>query len=280
MFLFISCTKERPEKQAFQETPSSLIQFSDYSIDLNTSEPKGNSYVELVFKNIDPSKVKIEWYINGKRAETGNLRLSTEGLKRDDVIMVRALMDERLLFSKEVRVKNALPELKRVKLMPEIFRPGDRLYVDAEAADADGDPVIILYEWTKNGEPAGKERQIQETVKRGDKVTVKITPFDGEDYGEALLLRREITNIPPIIIDYKDNQFDGNLFTCQIKAMDIDGDTLTYFLKSAPQGMTIDHVNGIIRWLVPEGFRGQVSFTVVVSDGYGGEAIQSFELNI
>lgn len=252
----------------------------DYYIDLIPSEPRGNSHLELLIKNVEPEKLKIEWFVNGRPQSTGMLRFSTEGLTRGDVIAVKVSMDDNLLFLKELRIKNTPPQLKRVKLMPEVFNPGDTLYVDAEAIDPDGDPVIVLYEWSRNEEPAGNQRAIQGTVKRGDRITVRIIPFDGEDYGEAVVLRRQIANMPPIIIDYKDHHLDGTLFTCHIKAMDPDGDTLIYSLKTSPEGMTIEPETGLIKWNVPSDFKGKVPVTLSVSDGHGGEAIQSFELTI
>ena len=41
------------------------------------------------------------------------------------------------------------PELTSIKIMPEIFKAGDTLYVDVVGSDIDGDEVTILYEWTK-----------------------------------------------------------------------------------------------------------------------------------
>jgi hypothetical protein len=38
--------------------------------------------------------------------------------------------------------------------------------------------------------------------------------------------------------------------------------------------MTIDQVTGLIRWNVPAGFQGKTSFTVSVSDNYGGKVKQ------
>ena len=91
--------------------------------------------------------------------------------------------------------------------MPETFKAGDTLYVDVVGSDIDGDEVTILYEWTKNGEPAGTEKQIGVPIKRGDKISIKITPFDGETYGQPVVLRREIGNLPPVIIEDKSIYF-------------------------------------------------------------------------
>lgn len=181
---------------------------------------------------------------------------------------------------KAAEVKNTPPELTKIKIMPEIFKPGDTLYIEAAATDADGDDVTILYEWTKNKEAAGQDKQIGVPIKSGDKIDIKITPFDGKDYGRPIILHREIKNLPPMIIVDKNFKFEGNLFTYQVRATDPDDTPLTYSLKDAPSGMAIDKATGLIKWDVPAEVKGKVSFTASVSDGQGGEATQKFVINI
>lgn len=179
-----------------------------------------------------------------------------------------------------IKVTNTPPELSRVKIMPEVFKPGDTLYVDVSGSDIDGDEVKILYEWTKNGMPAGNDKRIEGQIKRGDRVSVKITPFDGEVNGRTIILHREIGNLPPMIIENKEFNFDGKVYTYQIKAEDPDGDSLSFSLKSSPSGMVIDPTTGLIHWKVPSGFRGKSIITVSVTDGHGGESVQSLTFEI
>lgn len=171
---------------------------------------------------------------------------------------------------KAAAVKNTPPELTKIKIMPEVFKSGDTLYVDVAAADADGDEVTIQYEWTKNKEAAGKDRQIGVSIKRGDKIDVKITPYDGKVSGRSVILHREIANLPPMLIVDKNFKSDGNLFTYQVQASDADNDALTYSLKTAPAGMTIDP-SGLIRWKVPPDAKEKTEVKVAVSDGHGGQ---------
>ncbi|MEM7827060.1 MAG: putative Ig domain-containing protein, partial [Candidatus Aenigmatarchaeota archaeon] len=116
--------------------------------------------------------------------------------------------------------------------------------------------------------------------KRGDLVSVKITPFDGKDYGKPKVLKTEIKNTAPRIIEHKKAKIEGLLYTYQVNATDADGDKLTYSLKYAPDGMSIDPSTGFIKWNVPPEFKGKVPVTVSVTDGYGGEAVQSLTLEI
>jgi hypothetical protein len=131
-------------------------------------------------------------------------------------------------------------------------------------------------EWTRNGEPAGNEKKINAQLRRGDMVSIRITPFDGEVYGHPAILQREIRNLPPMIAEDKKFVMKGDLYTYQVKAVDPDGDALVYALKAAPRGMTIDQESGLIQWKVPSEFEGKTSFAVSVTDGHGGEARQDF----
>lgn len=176
--------------------------------------------------------------------------------------------------------KNTPPEIARLKIMPEVFKPGDSLYIDAEAKDTDGDRVSILYEWAKNGEPAGNTEKLAAQIKRGDRISVKVTPFDGKEYGRPIVLQREIRNMPPVIIEEKQHRLEGGLFTYPVKASDPDGDPLTYSIKTGPSGMLIDPKTGLVQWKVPPDFKGKAPFTVSVSDGHSGEAVLSLTVRI
>lgn len=213
-----------------------------------------------------------------ENAGISNSELGTQGSPERSI--TEAQPHEKLGSSQNLLLKNSPPQLKKVKLMPEIFKPGDNFYIDAEATDPDGDEVTISYEWYKNGELVSTERRLNSPVKRGDKLVIKIKPFDGKDYGKVITLNREILNLPPVIVDHKEYHFDKNIFTYQVKASDPDGDTLTYSLKSGPSGMTINSSTGLIQWNVPTDFKGKVPVTVSVTDGHGGEALYSFEVTI
>ncbi len=189
------------------------------------------------------------------------------------------LTEKEVKETETARKGNSPPQITRVKIMPEVFKPGDTLYIEAEANDPDGDEVTIFYEWHKNGELVSTEREIKSHVKRGDNLFIKLRPFDGKDYGKEVTLKRDILNVPPVIEDHRDYHFDGNLFTYQVKAYDPDGDDLKYSIKTGPVGMTIDST-GLIRWNVPPEYKDKTRIIVSVTDGHGGEALQAFNVEI
>ncbi len=294
LFVLISCSSERDIKEVSQkpsdtgrgsisETSQTKVPVTDssYSLEVIPHDASRDTVLRLIPRGFVISDAKIEWLVNGKVTSSPvPSQFRPKETKKGDKVQARAILQDGEIFSNIVQMKNNPPELIKVKVMPEVFKPGDTLYVDVSGSDIDGDEVKILYEWTKNGMPAGNDKRIDGQIKRGDRVSVKITPFDGEVNGRTIILHREIGNLPPMIIEKKEFNFDGKVYTYQIKAEDTDGDALTFSLKSSPKGMTIDSSTGLIHWNVPAGFRGKSIITVSVTDGHGGEAVQSFTLDI
>ena len=177
-------------------------------------------------------------------------------------------------------VRNSSPEIRGIRFVGGDGRPGNTLGVEAEGRDADGDPVQFEIAWTRNGEPGGSGSRLAFPVRRGDRVAVTVTPFDGKGRGTPATLSREILNTPPFIEGQEDFQVADDAVTFRVRASDADGDPLTFSLKEAPPGMGIDPKTGAVRWATSPGKTGKVPFTVVVSDGAGGESAASFTVTI
>ena len=123
------------------------------------------------------------------------------------------------------------------------------------------------------------EEIVTKDFKRGDNVAVKIMPFDGEKYGNPKVLTTEIKNTVPRIVEDKIVTFDGKQLSYQVKAMDADGDSLTYSLVEGPPGVTIDQKSGIITWSnVPED-KQKLDLKVKINDGHIGEIIYPLTVN-
>jgi hypothetical protein len=177
-------------------------------------------------------------------------------------------------------VKNSLPEIRGLQFVGGDGRSGNTLGVEMQGYDADGDPVQFEVAWRKNGQPAGTGNRLTTPVKRGDKVSVTVTPFDGKERGKSATLFRDILNTPPAIEGQEQFQVTDNAVTFHVRASDGDGDPLTYSLKDTPSGMSIDPKTGWVRWVTSPGKTGKVPFTVVVSDGAGGESTARFTVTI
>jgi hypothetical protein len=294
LLFLLSCSSENPSKiatnkpqeevsrNAFRQDQSfSNLTSESYSVTISPVDATRNSTLQVIAQGFKLSDTSIEWLLNGHPAISNSIsQFNAKETQKGDRIQVKAIIQGKELMSNVIEIKNAPPEIKRVKILPEIFKPGDTLSVDVSGNDADGDEVTIIYEWTKNGEPAGNGKRLEVPVTRGDKISVSITPFDGDVNGPAVILKREIGNMPPMIIEDRKFWFDGNIYKHQIKATDPDGDVLTYSLKVAPTGMTINSSTGLIQWNAPQDLNKKIPITVSVTDGNGGEASQSFTLDI
>jgi hypothetical protein len=72
----------------------------------------------------------------------------------------------------------------------------------------------------------------------------------------------------------------GEVYKYIVEATDNDNDTLTYSLYISPLTMDINDSSGVIVWKSTSNYVGEQEMKIVVNDGRGGEAIQSFTLNI
>ncbi len=262
-----------------QETTATGQGEEGYSLELVPASADRNSTLATIPHGFSVAGAGIEWLVDGSPVATGNV-YKPSGAVRGDTVQARATVNGVEVSSNMIQIKNTPPELTKVKIMPEQFKAGDTLYVEAEAKDIDDDSVTIMYEWKRNGEPAGNDKTIEGPLKRGDKIFVKVTPFDSSDYGVPVTLTREFRNMPPTITGHTRPNFDGKLWTYQVKASDPDDDALAYALKDGPKGMTIDPDTGLITWNVPAEFTGKTAFSVTVEDGHGGSASYSAKVTI
>lgn len=187
---------------------------------------------------------------------------------------VMPLTEERSTFGEP---SNNPPVISTAKLKLESENNMDSVKVIAEGQDKDGDAVTFKYEWEKNDESAGSGDSIS-GFKRGDKLSLKITPYDGKEYGSPKFFATEIKNSTPKIIENNKVDFDGKLLTYQVKAVDPDGDEITYALVESPKDMSIGKSNGIIKWDVPKDYSGKQPVRVKITDGHGGEVV--YDLNL
>ena len=291
--LFFACSSDKPVSTGAKGTSGARSDFpgmlqnpgavvnDTYALEITPKEATRKSTLNLSSTGFDLSGAKIEWLVNGRPFTT---RVPTQfdgaDVAKGAIIQAKVMMQGREVASNSVQLLNAPPAISGIKLMPEVFKPGDTLSVEVKGEDIDEDEVSFLYEWTKDGESAGKGSSIGANLKRGDKVSVRITPYDGMDYGNPVVLDREIRNMPPMIVEHKDFSFDGTMYTYQVKAMDPDGDTLAYSLESPQDGMKIDPSTGLLKWVVPKEFKGKKDVSIAVSDGNGGTAKYSMAITI
>ncbi|GAB4418230.1 MAG: hypothetical protein OHK0032_14250 [Thermodesulfovibrionales bacterium] len=172
----------------------------------------------------------------------------------------------------------SMPEIVSVKLTP----PSPKVNDTIKAEVLTKGNASVTYQWSLNGKQLELSGDILSPgeFKRGDKISLMVTPFTENRKGNPVTVFTYIFNSSPkIVSDIKHSTYKDSRFVYQVHATDPDGDPLTYSLKSAPPGATIDS-NGLIKWHIPPDFKGKAPVTVSVTDGHGGEALYNFEVTI
>jgi hypothetical protein len=184
-----------------------------------------------------------------------------------------------------VMIGNTPPAVEWVALGPAPPTSTAELKAVASGKDLDGDAITYTYEWIVNGEtvvgPEGPSLA-NRYFRRGDEVQVAATAFDGTDWGQPnTSIQVTIQNSPPMIVSKPPAQLEeGATYRYEIKAEDVDGDTLSYSLQGKPpEGMVIDPETGIVEWqvVIPEK-PVTYEYEVVVMDPEGGKSVQKITL--
>lgn len=281
IFLFISCSKKEEALQTVTPQKTTI-----YKIELSPKGATKDDLVSVTVKGVNPSDLSYQWIVNDIEVEGATEDvLQFPELKKNDRVQVRvSIKGYGELTSDPLIISNIIPRIQLAKLIPQNPKKGDELRADVRAYDGDGDDVELLYEWFRNEEPLGETSDTVnidgELIKRGDRVSVKIVPTDGEQQGQPVILYGFVANSPPKVLSNIEARFDGLVYKSEVKAEDPDGDSLTYTIKGGPEDMTIDRKRGIITWRVTPEDIGEHDVIVSVSDDYGGETLVRFTTKI
>jgi hypothetical protein len=216
---------------------------------------------------------RVTWLVNGASSSSTEAdRFDCAATRRGETVRAVAVVNGREVRSNDAVIGNTPPELTDVAFMPVTSAQGESLAVSAMATDLDNDNVTIQYSWSVNDVPAGNGADLGRALKRNDSVRVEVIPYDGQAYGDRIVLSRTIANHPPVFIEHQNFVFSGVTCAYQARALDADGDQITFSLETPVAGMSIDQASGNVLWKVPEGFRGEQPFTIVADDGHLGTA--------
>ncbi|HEV3341679.1 MAG TPA: putative Ig domain-containing protein, partial [Pirellulales bacterium] len=161
---------------------------------------------------------------------------------------------------------------------------GRQYAYDATGVDPDGNPLI----WSLDTAPAGMSIDQTQGTLRWDptadqlgnqNVVLRLTDGAGLSTTQSYTVAVRAINVPPLITSTPPTQAAvGQNYTYTVQASDVDGDVLTYSLTAAPGGMTINASSGLIRWNPTPSQTGTQNVTVVVDDGQGGTATQTWSV--
>ncbi|MFC1725562.1 putative Ig domain-containing protein [candidate division KSB1 bacterium] len=108
--------------------------------------------------------------------------------------------------------------------------------------------------------------------------SIKIYVFDGEYYDTAgFNITVQLVNKAPEFTSIPDTvAIKGKVYSYNAEAVDIDGDTVYYYLVTAPAGMSADSVSGQISWTPGFGQVGSHSVKIKADDKNAGISYQEF----
>ncbi len=157
---------------------------------------------------------------------------------------------------------------------------------DANATDEEGDSISF----SLLAAPAGMTINaasglVQWTPQAGDQgnhtVTIQASDTNGGHAEQTYSLTiRQANQTPAFTSVAPTAALEDTLYSYDAEATDSDGDEITFSLTTAPAGMTINAATGLIAWTPTQSQAGSHPVTVAVTDIFGAQGIQSFNIGV
>lgn len=236
----------------------------------------------------EPVTYQYQWHVNDAPLQgQTNPTLLPEYFRRGQRVSVVVIPSDSVQKgnphrTEAVVVGNTPPSISKVEL-----RSADdhsRVEAIVEANDPDHDRIDVMYRWLQ-GEKVIQEGEDSSLVATGLDtrlpIAVEVSVHDSESIGKPLrsapfgLDNRapRITSLPPV-------SSGGDVYDYVVKAVDEDGDPITFWLEHGPPGMTIGEATGHIHWTIPAGHVGAFRVKVLAKDGPGSIAYQEWDLTL
>lgn len=154
------------------------------------------------------------------------------------------------------------------------------------ASDRDGDALsytLVVAPATMTISAAGKvEWSVPAGLAGSEPVEIKVSDGKGGEVTQSYSIGVGITaNRPPLINSTPIvTATAGSTYRYQISASDPDSDTLSYSVSTNEPGVSIDASTGLVSWNVPSVLNSQVQLAVMVTDGKGGVASQTYTIDV
>jgi hypothetical protein len=186
----------------------------------------------------DAISYRHEWAVNGAAipAASGQQRLAAPALRKHDrVRVVVTPFDGELAgppAAAECEVANTAPTAPVAVLEPTepTAARGMQVALRKASSDADGDPVVYRYTWSRDGVPVSIDGGSlpPAMLRHGEVWRVVVTPFDGEQEGEGVVLQATVANTPPpppaAVTIAPSGPASGEALTCDARTPEIDAD--------------------------------------------------------
>jgi hypothetical protein len=242
----------------------------------------------------DPEREAVsfqyQWYVNdaplnGQTSPTLPAKLLRRGqMVSVEIVPVDSTQKGKPFMSLAIAVGNTPPQVTSVTLAPLTAQPGERVEALAEASDPDHDRTDLTYRWFRNTTMVkeGAESYLDTSgFAPRDQIAVEVTPHDPQESGVSLRSAPLILgNRVPKIVSVPPAWITGSQYEYGVKAVDPDGDRITYQLESAPAGMMINEQSGHLAWPIPSNQTGTFHVKVLAKDEQGAAAFQEFDLTL
>lgn len=203
--------------------------------------------------------------------------------KQADVSAVAGQSAESVSVSVSRDSLSSSPELEksiRVDVTPAALKRFDVMQIKVSGTP---DGSQLGFEWAKNGarlDQTGDTLRIGDDFKRGDRIDCAVKVEAG-NRSNLWFVSGVVGNAPPV--------FEGSasvmreqerVYRITVKASDPDGDSLTFSLKPAVDGASINATTGEVNYTAPAGKKDSAVITIGAADGNGGETYYTvnFEL--
>jgi hypothetical protein len=263
-----------------KNTPPPAETDADVSIEFLPAEPTVESDIWALLKG--STAASWAWKKNGFEVAgaAGDHLLRSNFRKGDEITVI--VDTGKGLYDATVTIGNAPPRIATVSLQNTDLQKGSGITAHPEGVDADGDPVTFNFVWALNGveHPEMDSSSLpREIFHEGDRISLKVTPFDGENSGRPFISEEiVIPNAPPFFTSAPPVKFINYHYTYQIQGTDPDGDAVIYSLEEGPPDMKFDAATGLLTWKVPVNAAGDHRIRIAAEDKRGAKAVQEFDL--
>lgn len=287
-FFILSCGKKEEREIVSKANSPPVITSITILPENPTKESNLTVYVQSRDPDHDNVTYRYQWMRNDEEiiGEESSV-LKSEKFKKGDLIRVVVTpydgKDEgKSVSSGPVKILNSPPVIQEVWIEPKTPTVREPLKAHIKGYDADGDFIYYTYRWERNGTLIEEERgEILEKdhFKKGDHITVIVTPNDKESFGtQKKSVPVIISNSPPQIVSNPPISIEGSRYLYKVEAIDPDNDPINFTLKKGPRGMKIDRKTGQIVWDIKNEDKGSHLIEIEVSDNEGAKCVQNYTL--
>lgn len=239
----------------------------------------------------EPNVVSVRWLLGGTEVEAyrGQTTLPSSATTRGDTWRARVTLsasDRESVAQEDITIVNARPVVTDLSLSPQDPTVEDEVRAHVTAFDDDDDDLTFRYEWQVGGEPLPDletDTLPAGAFAKGQEIRLRVTPFDGRDWGEPVASDSLVAlNSPPRILSVALDPTEpriGETVTATVEAVDPDEDPVTLHYEWWVRGAIVQEGESPV--LGAEHFdKGRVIFVRVTpsDDEEEGDTVRSDEV--